>query len=100
MGGLAGFNEPIESLLTAESQHEMREFNVLENDLEMEDLASHFQRAGFEEPVFKVAASPITFLSHSEWRECIFGTTQRACGIPSPIFSRTAGFSISRKASR
>ena len=99
-GGTIVFNEPTgPHSVTAESQPGDAEFNVLENDLEMEDLASQLQRAGFEEPVFKVAASPDYVLNYSEWRGCISGKPQRACEIPSPIFSGTAGFSISRKAS-
>ena len=91
-GGTIGFNEPIgPHSLTAESQREMREFNVLENDLEMEDLASHFQRAGFEEPVFKVAASPDYVLSHSEWRECISGTTPESMRDSIADFQRNSG---------
>ena len=91
-GGTIVFNEPTgPHSVTAESQREMREFNVLENDLEMEDLASQLQRAGFEEPVFKVAASPDYVLNYSEWRGCISGKTPESMRDSIADFQRNSG---------
>ena len=70
-GGTIAFNEPLgPHSITSASQSEMREFNVLENDLDMEALKTLFRGAGFEGPTFKVAASPDYMLNYDEWLQC------------------------------
>lgn len=91
-GGSIVFNEPVgPHSTTVESQREMREFNVLENDLEMEELATQFRQAGFEEPVFKVAACPEYVLSYAEWRECISGAAPESMRDSIANFQRNSG---------
>lgn len=91
-GGTIAFNEPIgPHSATADSQREMREFNVLENDLDIDELASQFQRAGFEEPVFKVAACPDYVLNYSEWRKCVSGGAPKSMRDSITGFQRNSG---------
>ena len=91
-GGSISFNEPIgPHSTTADSQREMREFNVLENDLDMDELASQFQQAGFEEPVFKVAACPDYVLSYGEWRKCVSGAAPKSMRNSITGFQRNSG---------
>jgi len=91
-GGTIAFNEPIgPHSATEDSQREMREFNVLENDLDMDELASQFQRAGFEEPVFKVAACPDYVLNYSEWRKCVSGGAPKSMRDSITGFQRNSG---------
>jgi len=58
-GGIAGFSEvgPHHSTSPG-SQHEMRTFNVLENDLVMEHITDVAVKLGFAEPYFKFITHP------------------------------------------
>ncbi|MCH6257690.1 class I SAM-dependent methyltransferase [Puniceicoccaceae bacterium K14] len=66
-GGIIGFSEPLgDHSSSAESQKEMRDFTVLENDLDMHKLADLFNSVGFKGPYFKVAADPSLAFSLEE----------------------------------
>ena len=58
-GGIAGFSEvgPFHSI-AASSQKEMRTYNVLENDIVMEDFKEVARDIGFSEPYFKLYSHP------------------------------------------
>ncbi len=73
-GGTIVLNEPfgLHSTKPA-SQMEMREYKVLENDMDMTALKSLFCEAGFREPTFKVAANPEYIMSCEEWQTCRTG---------------------------
>ena len=91
-GGTIVFNETIgPHSTTEESQREMREFNVLENDLNMDELAAQFRNVGFEGPVFKVAACPEYVLSYAEWRECVSGAVPESMRDSISNFERNSG---------
>jgi ubiquinone/menaquinone biosynthesis C-methylase UbiE len=48
-GGLAGFAEPgPQHSLTAQSQHEMRTYGVIESDIHLEEIEREARQAGFE----------------------------------------------------
>ncbi len=67
-GGTIVFNEPLgPHSTTPDSQREMRDYRVLENDLDMAALAPLFVEAGFDPPTFKVAANPDYMMTHEEW---------------------------------
>jgi SAM-dependent methyltransferase len=81
-GGVLAMNEPVgEHSSTQDSQHEMREFGVLENDLEVHSLAATFCAKGFSAPTFKVYPCPELEVSLSERAECLSGRpNERICG--------------------
>jgi len=58
-GGIAGFSEPGRYHSRSEqSQHEMRTFGVLENDMILEDIRKMAINVGFTEMVLKLALNP------------------------------------------
>lgn len=68
-GGRIGFNEPLgEHSKTAESQYEMRTYQVLENDLDMEAIAGLADEIGLGPPRFKCFALPSLELDLPQWR--------------------------------
>jgi ubiquinone/menaquinone biosynthesis C-methylase UbiE len=58
-GGIAGFSEvgPVHSTSPG-SQHEMRTFNILENNIFIEHVKEVGEKIGFSEPYFKVFSHP------------------------------------------
>ena len=63
-GGIIALSEPLGNhSSSAESQKEMRDFTVLENDLDMHGLKALFNNAGFKGPYFKIAADPTLGIS-------------------------------------
>lgn len=53
-GGLIALNEPIgQHSETAASQREMRDYGVLENDLQLDQLLDQFHSFGFQNPLIK-----------------------------------------------
>ncbi len=86
-GGTIVFNEPLGlHSTTPDSQMEMRDFKVLENDLDMTELQSLFCEAGFDEPTFKVAANPEYRMTYNEWLSC------KAGEIPEPLANALSQF--------
>ncbi|MCP4158360.1 MAG: class I SAM-dependent methyltransferase [bacterium] len=67
-GGIAGFSEvgPKHSTSPA-SQHEMRSFNVLENNIVMEQITDTALKLGFSEPYFKFFANPEGEVSYGDY---------------------------------
>jgi len=58
-GGLAGFSEPGRfHSRTAQSQHEMRTWGVLENDVIIENIMEQAKQGGFTDISIKMAANP------------------------------------------
>jgi SAM-dependent methyltransferase len=91
-GGTIAFNEPLgPHSATPESQSEMREFTVLENDLDMEALKPLFNAAGFDGPTFKVAASPGYMLNHDEWLQCKEGEAPSSMTTALKQFQQNSG---------
>ncbi len=73
-GGTIVFNEPLGlHSTTPASQMEMREYKVLENDMDMSALTPLFCETGFLGPTFKVAANPEYMMSYEEWQTCRTG---------------------------
>jgi SAM-dependent methyltransferase len=73
-GGILAMNEPVGAhSSTHDSQHEMREFAVLENDLEVNTLSALFCQKGFSPPTFKVFPSPDLEITLSDRAECLAG---------------------------
>lgn len=53
-GGMIGFNEPLgEHSASVESQYEMRTYKVLENDLDMDEIARFARSVGLDGPKFE-----------------------------------------------
>lgn len=90
-GGIIGFSEPLgEHSSSAESQKEMRDFTVLENDLDMHALAKTFNDIGFKGPYFKVAADPTLALSLEERDQLMAGV------LPEQVLSKVQDFTGSK----
>lgn len=65
---------------TAESQYEMRTYQVLENDLDMEAIASLADEVGLGPPRFKCFALPSLELDLQQWRSLREGES-----VPEPV---------------
>ena len=97
-GGSVVFNEPLgEHSSTPESQSEMRQFRVLENDLDMAELRERFMAVGFESPRFKVAAAPGFAMDYEEWQLCREGSPSRSTITSLSQFQRNSGVFIFQK---
>ena len=73
-GGTIVLKEPLGlHSATPASQMEMREYRVLENDIDMTALKALFCEAGFRKPTSKVAANPEYMMSYEEWQTCRTG---------------------------
>jgi len=91
-GGTIVFNEPLgPHSITPDSQREMRDYKVLENDLDMPALRTLFCDAGFEDPTFKVAANPDYAMSFEEWESCKEGDTPRSTRKAIAEFQQNSG---------
>lgn len=91
-GGTIGFNEPLgQHSSTPDSQREMREYKVLENDLDMATFKKWFCDSGFQSPTFKVAANPGFFLDYNQWEQCVAGDILETTGIAQSEFARNSG---------
>ncbi len=67
-GGIIALNEPVgEHSKTEASQREMRDYKVLENDLEIEDLKNRFETVGFSSPRFRVLPTQDLSLDYENW---------------------------------
>lgn len=77
-GGIIAFSEPLGKHSTsAESQKEMRDFTVLENDLNMHALKDLFNSVGFKGPYFKIATDPSLAVSVEDRDEIMQGRPPR-----------------------
>ncbi len=91
-GGCIALNEPLgPHSSTPDSQNEMRKYGVLENDLNMEALRDAFMDAGFESPIFKVAATPEYSLDFEEWLQCREGQAPPSMMDAIKNFQRNSG---------
>jgi SAM-dependent methyltransferase len=71
-GGILVMSEPVGAHSgTHLSQNEMREYGVLENDLDVVTLSETFVRAGFNSPTFKVQADAPLAVSVEDRRLCL-----------------------------
>ena len=67
-GGVAAFSEPGRYHSQSESsQHEMRTFGVLENDMMLEDIKEKAFKVGFTDMVQKLALSPYISLPYRQY---------------------------------
>ena len=67
-GGVAGFNEPgLGHSQTPQAQYEMRNFNVLENDVLLEEIISFKEEIGFTGLYIKAASHPNLNLSYQDY---------------------------------
>ena len=76
---------------------EMREYKVLENDMDMSALKSLFCEASFREPILKVVANPEHMMSYEEWQTGRTGEISYRMVMPFPNFNRIAASSIYRR---
>jgi len=68
-GGVIALNEPLGlHSQTEASQREMLDYNVLENDLHIDELVQLFTESGFGQPRLKVVPSPKFTLNLDEWK--------------------------------
>jgi SAM-dependent methyltransferase len=71
-GGIVAMSEPVGAhSSTHESQHEMREYGVLENDLHVSELADTWIKAGFSAPTFKVHTDAPLAISLADRQRCL-----------------------------
>jgi SAM-dependent methyltransferase len=71
-GGILAMSEPVGAHSgTNESQKEMREYGVLENDIQVDKLSETFVRAGFSYPTFKVQADAPLAISGADRQLCL-----------------------------
>ncbi len=97
-GGKIGFNEPIGDHSTStDSQREMRDYKVLENDLDMPTLKMWFCDAGFQPPTFKAAVNPDYFLEYDQWQRCAAGEVLKTTGTALSEFARVSGIFFFQK---
>lgn len=77
-GGIAGFAEPgPEHSRTPQSQHEMKTFRVIENDINIHDIWHDAQQAGFTDLKLAVYNVPSFHLSIDEFESFLKGATPR-----------------------
>lgn len=91
-GGTIVFNEPLgPHSLTPDSQREMRDYKVLENDLDMLALKTLFCDAGFESPTFKLASNPDYVMSFEEWQRIKEGAIPQTASKAISEFQQNSG---------
>ncbi|MEQ9824217.1 MAG: class I SAM-dependent methyltransferase [Puniceicoccaceae bacterium] len=72
-GAVVALNEPVgRHSCTAASQHEMRKYRVLENDLDLNSICDRMRKLGFTPPHFRFYPSDDVFLTYRE-RRCLLG---------------------------
>ena len=75
-GGVIALNEPIGEHSTSEaSQREMRDYNVLENDLEVDQLVQLFARHGLVNPRLKIVPTARFTVGMDDWKKAREGET-------------------------
>lgn len=73
-GGTVALCEPVgEHSVSEMSQQEMRNFSVLENDLDVGEMATQFRSAGFSGPLFKLSAVQGATFSIEERQDLLDG---------------------------
>jgi SAM-dependent methyltransferase len=90
-GGVAGFAEPgPEHSRTEKSQQEMRDFGVVENDVDIHDIWKHALTAGFTDIKLAVFNVPPFHLSLDDFEDFVGGPTQTESGEKTEAWSKYA----------
>jgi len=80
-GGIAGFAEPgPEHSRTEKSQREMRDFGIVENDVDIHEIWEHALNAGFTDIKLAVFNVPPFHLTLNEFADFVAGRTQTEAG--------------------
>jgi SAM-dependent methyltransferase len=80
-GGIAGFAEPgPEHSRTEKSQQEMRDFSVVENDVDIREIRKHALEAGFTDIKLAVFNIPPFHLSLDEFEDFVAGQIESESG--------------------
>jgi SAM-dependent methyltransferase len=98
-GGIAGFSEPGRAhSATPQSQYEMRNHRVLENDIVLEDIAALARNAGFTDVRIKVVTDDMD-ISLDEYLGLVHAqqdTSSRRDELRDDIYNRTHNGTITR----
>ncbi len=90
--GVIALNEPIGKHSASEgSQREMREHNVLENDLDLLELTDLFNEKGLRGPKLKIGAMPDLVLGIDDWKRIVKGRRTKILTKSLRVFARNSG---------
>lgn len=90
-GGVAGFAEPgPEHSRTEKSQQEMRDFGVVENDVDIREIWKHARNAGFTDIKLAIFNIPPFHLSLEDFEDFVAGPTQTELGEKTEVWSKYA----------
>ena len=77
-GGIAGFSEPgIHHSLSTSAQEEMRNFNVLENDILLDEIKRIADEIGFTKIYLKLFGTPLLDLNYDDYKSIISNELHR-----------------------
>lgn len=97
-GGAIALNEPIGNHSHSEdSQREMRDYTVLENDLDIDELSDLFLQAGFHSPKLKVVPQAGFSLDLDQWKSMRSGGSEETLNQSITNFTQDAAIIIFQK---